>query len=93
MWATTYYVDLGDYMTKLLAQSIPATLATATQNLKTAIANAVIANWYGKKQSNIYGLTFYWAKENLWAAARPNYLAVSWGQVTGWTNFLDAYCA
>ena len=93
MWATTYYVDMHDYMNKLLAQSIPPTLVTATENVKTAIANAVIANWYGKKQSNIYGMTFYWAKENQWASARNNYLAVTWGQTTGWTNFLDAYCA
>jgi hypothetical protein len=93
MWATNYYVDMGDYMNKLLAQSIPATLVTDTQNVKTALSNAVIASWYGKKQSNIYGLTFYWAKGNLWASARTYYLAVSWGQVTGWTSFLDAYCA
>jgi len=93
MVGTTYYVDMYDYMNKLLAQSIPATLVTATQNLKTAITNAVIANWYGKKQSNIYGLTFYWAKTSQWASARPYYLAVTWGQTTGWTNFLDAYCA
>jgi hypothetical protein len=93
MWATTYYVDIGDYMNKLLAQSIPTTLITATQNVKTALTNAVIANWYGKKQSNIYGLTFYFAKTNLWPTARPYYLAVTWGQTTGWTNFLDAYCA
>jgi hypothetical protein len=93
MWATNYYVDMGDYMNKLLAQSIPATLVADTQNVKTALSNAVIASWYGKKQSNIYGLTFYWAKANLWASARPYYLAVNWGQVTGWTTFLDAYCA
>jgi hypothetical protein len=93
MWATTYYLDMYDYMNNLLAQSIPQTLVTATQNVKTAIANAVIANWYGKKQSNIYGLTFYWAKANQWTSARTYYLAVTWGQTTGWTNFLDAYCA
>jgi hypothetical protein len=93
MWATNYYVDMGDYMNKLLAQSIPATLVTDTQNVKTALSNAVIASWYGKKQSNIYGLTFYWAKTNQWASARTYYLAVNWGQTTGWTNFLDAYCA
>jgi len=93
MWATTYYVDMGDYMTRLLAQGVPATLVTDTQNVKTALTNAVIANWYGKKQSNIYGLTFYFAKANLWPSARPYYLAVAWGQVTGWTYFLDAYCA
>jgi hypothetical protein len=93
MWATNYYVDMGDYMNRLLAQSIPATLVTDTQNVRTALSNAVIASWYGKKQSNIYGLTFYWAKGNLWASARPYYLAVNWGQATGWTNFLDAYCA
>jgi hypothetical protein len=93
MWATTYYVDMYDYMNKLQAQSIPPTLVTATQNVKTAITNAVIANWYGKKQSSIYGLTFYWAKENQWPSVRSNYLAVTWGQTTGWTNFLDAYYA
>jgi hypothetical protein len=93
MWATYYYADMQDYMNELLAQSIPAALVTATQNVKTALNSAVVVSWYGKKQSDIYGLTFYMAKGNLWASARPYYLAVSWGQVTGWTNFLDAYCA
>ena len=93
MSATTYYVDMYDYMNKLLTQSIPPTLVTATQNVKTTITNAVIANWYGKKQSNIYGITFYWAKNSQWTSVRTNYLAVTWGQTTGWTNFLDAYCA
>ncbi len=92
MWATNYYADMQDYMTNLLGLSIPATLVTATQNVKTALNDAIVASWYGKKQSDIYGLTFYWAKANLWASARPYYLAVNWGQATGWTNFLDAYC-
>jgi hypothetical protein len=93
MWATYYYADMGDYMNELLTQSIPTALVTETQNVKTALANAVVANWYGKKQSDIYGLTFYFAKQNQWSSAKPYYLAVDWGQATGWTDFLDAYCA
>jgi hypothetical protein len=93
MWGTTYYVDMYDYMNQLLTQNIPTALVTDTQNVKTAIANAVVANWFGKKQSDIYGLTFYWAKANQWASARTYYLAVTWGQTTGWISFLDAYCA
>jgi len=96
MWATNYYIDMYDYMLRLLEQSIPPTLVTATQNVKTAISNAVVANWYGKKQSNIHGITFFWAKANQWTGTsgiRDNYLAVTWGQGTGWANFLDTYHA
>ncbi len=94
MWATYYYVDVYDYMIELLKENIPTALIAATENVKTAIGNAVIANWYGRKQSDIYGITFFWAKSNYWigsASVRTNYLQVTWGQTTGWSNFLDAY--
>ncbi len=94
MWGTSYYVDIYDYMTELQDESIPVSLMTATGNVKTAISNAVVTNWYGKKQSNIYGLTFFWAKRNYWTGTwKANYLQVPWGQVTGWSDFLDAYYA
>ena len=96
MAGTNYYLDMYDYMLELLDERIPAELVTATENVKTAISSAVVANWYGKKQSNIYGLTFFWAKQNYWTGTwsiRDNYLEVSWGQATGWANFLDAYYA
>jgi hypothetical protein len=94
MWATNYYLDMYDYMRQLLEETIPATLVTSTQNVQLALNNAVVANWYGKKQANIYGLTFFWAKSNTWKnSIRNNYLQVPWGQITGWANFLDAYYA
>jgi len=96
MAGTNYYLDMYDYMLELLDERIPAELVTATENVKTAMSSAVVANWYGKKQSDIYGLTFFWAKQNYWTGTwsiRDNYLEVTWGQVTGWTNFLDAYYA
>jgi len=95
MWATYYYVDMYDYMLELLQENIPATLVTATENVKTAINNAVIANWFGKKQSDIYGLTFFWAKATYWKGTwRTRYISeVAWGTATGWANFLDAYHA
>ncbi len=94
MWATNYYVDLGDYMDELLEESIPASLVTATQNLKTALGNAVVAYWNGKKMKACQGLTFYWAKANLWAGIRDRYYEeVAWGTATGWVDFLDAYHA
>jgi hypothetical protein len=96
MWATNYYLDMYDYMVELQQESIPAALVQATENLKTAINNAVVANWFGKKQSKIHGLTFFWAKSNSWTGSqsvRTSYMQVTWGQVTGWASFLDAYCA
>jgi hypothetical protein len=94
MSGTNYYPDMYDYMLQLLEENIPATLVTATQNVKAALSNAVIANWFGKKQANIYGLTFFWAKSTSWKGSiRNNYLQVPWGQTTGWANFLDAYYA
>ena len=94
MWATNYYLDMYDYMVELLEESIPATLVTATQNVQAAISNAVVANWYGKKQADIYGITFFWAKATAWKGAIRNYyLQVPWGQTAGWANFLDAYYA
>lgn len=96
MSGTSYYLDMYDYMLELQDERIPAELVTATEDVKTAMSNAIVANWYGKKQSNIYGLTFFWAKQNYWTGTwsiRDNYLEVTWGQVTGWANFLDAYYA
>lgn len=97
MWATYNYVDMYDYMVQLQKESVPASLVQASENVKAAISSAVVANWYGKKQSgSIHGLTFYWAKSNYWTGSqsvRANYLLVPWGQVTGWINFLDAYHA
>ena len=95
MWGTNYYVDLYDYMLELLEESIPASLVTATENVKTAVNNAVVAEWHGKKIKNVYGLTFYWAKRTYWAgkqSVRDRYISeVAWGQATGWADFLDAY--
>jgi len=93
MWATNYYLDMYNYMVKLLQESIPATLVTATENVKTAINNAVVANWTAKKMTACHGLTFYWAKANYWKGTwRTRYISeVTWGQATGWANFLDAY--
>jgi hypothetical protein len=93
MWATSYYVDMGDYMDQLLKQDIPQSLVTATQNVKSALSNAVIAYWNGNKMEVCQGLTFYWAKSNYWKDPwRTRYITeVSWGQVTGWAAFLDAY--
>jgi hypothetical protein len=94
MWATNYYLDMYDYMLQLLEENVQATLVTATKNVQAALSNAAIANWFGKKQASIYGLTFFWAKSNSWRnSIRNNYLQVPWGQITGWTNFLDAYYA
>ncbi len=95
MWGTTYYVDMGDYMDELLEESIPASLVTATQNLKTALGNAVVAYWNGKKMKACQGLTFYWAKASAWKgphAIRERYVTeVAWGTATGWIGFLDTY--
>ncbi len=96
MEQSNYYVDLYDYTLELLDETIPASLVTATENVKTAINNAVVAEWHGKKMKPVYGLTFYWAKASYWTgqwSVREAYLQVSWGQVTGWANFLDAYYA
>jgi len=95
MSGTNYYVDVYDCMLELLEENIPATLVTATENVKTAINNAVVISWMGPKQKNIYGLTFYWAKAQYWTggwSVRDRYIAeVAWGQATGWADFLDAY--
>ena len=97
MAQSNYYVDLYDYTLELLDESIPASLVTATENVKTAMNNAVVAEWHGKKMKDVYGLTFYWAKAGYWtgpSSVRDRYIAeVSWGQVTGWADFLDAYYA
>jgi hypothetical protein len=95
MWATNYFVDMNSYMDQLLEESIPASLVTATENVKTAVNNAVVAVWNGKKMKGCCGLTFYWAKANYWKGEwRARYVSeVAWGQVTGWANFLDAYYA
>jgi hypothetical protein len=96
MSATSYYLDMYDYMLELLGENIPTALIQTTEKVKTAINNAVVTNWFGKKQSSIYGLTFFWAKANYWTGSqsvRANYLRVTWGQVTGWINFLDTYYA
>ncbi len=91
-----YFVDMYDYMLELLEENIPASLVTATENVKTAVNNAVVINWYNNKQSDIYGLHFFWSKALYWSGSwailgRDIYLSVSWGQTTGWTGFLDAY--
>jgi len=95
MWATNYYVDMNSYMDQLLEEAIPASLVTATQNVKTAVNNAVVAAWNGKKMTGCCGLTFYWAKANYWKGTwRARYISeVAWGQATGWAAFLDAYYA
>lgn len=95
MWTTYYYVDMYDYMFKLLEENIPVSLATATQNVKTAVNNTVVANWGAKKMIDTHGLTFYWAKKIYWTgtlSVRDRYITeITWGQVTGWAAFLDAY--
>jgi hypothetical protein len=96
MHQSEYYVDLYDYTLELLDETIPASLVTATENLKTAINNAVVAEWHGRRMRPVYGLTFYWATASCWTghwSVREDYLQVSWGQVTGWADFLDAYYA
>jgi len=95
MWATNYFVDMNSYMDQLLEESIPASLVTATENVKIAVNNAVVAVWNGKKMKGCCGLTFYWAKANYWKGDwRARYVSgVAWGQVTGWADFLDAYYA
>ncbi len=96
MVGTYYFVDMYDYMLELLEENIPASLVTATENVKTALNDAVVAEWHGKKISNVYGLHFFWSKSLYWSGSwaslgRDIYLSVAWGQTTGWTNFLDAY--
>ncbi|NIR87800.1 hypothetical protein GWO13_09705 [Candidatus Bathyarchaeota archaeon] len=95
MWATNWYLDMNSYMDQLLEEKIPASLVTTTQNVKTAVNNAVLAAWNGKKMTGCCGLTFYWAKELYWTGAwsvRDRYIAeVAWGTATGWAGFLDAY--
>lgn len=96
MAQSNYYVDMYDYTLELLDETIPASLVTATENVKTAINNAVVAEWHGKKMKDVHGLTFYWAKAGYWtgpSSVREAYLQVPWGQVTGWADFLDAYYA
>jgi len=97
MVGTYYFADMYDYMLELLQENIPATLVTATQNVKTAINNAVVANFAEKAQNDCYGISFYWAKAAYWTGSwseRNRYISeVAWGQVTGWANFLDAYYA
>jgi len=97
MVATYYFVDMYDYMLELLQENIPASLVTASENVKTAINNAVIANFAEKAQNDCYGISFYWAKAAYWTGAwseRDSYISeVAWGTATGWANFLDAYYA
>jgi len=97
MVATYYFVDMYDYMMELLQENIPATLVQATENVKTAVDNAVVANFAEKAQNDCYGLTFYWAKAAYWTGSwsgewRTRYVQeVAWGTATGWVGFLDAY--
>lgn len=95
MWQTFWYVDLGTYLDALLEESIPDSLVTKTQNLKTALGNAIVAKWNGKKMKACQGLTFYWATRTYWIGSwslRDRYYAeVAWGTATGWAGFLDAY--
>ncbi len=91
-----YFVDMYDYMLELQEENIPASLVTASENVKAALNDAVVAEWHGKKISNVYGLHFFWSKSLYWSGSwaslgRDIYLSVAWGQTTGWTNFLDAY--
>jgi hypothetical protein len=91
-----YFVDMVDYMVELLDENIPASLVTASENVMTAVNNAVVANWMAKRQKNCNGLTFFFSKALYWSGSwaslgRDIYLSVAWGQTTGWTDFLDAY--
>jgi len=92
-----YFVDMVNYMEELLEEkNIPASLVTASENVKTAVNDAVVANWMAKRQNNCNGLHFFWSKALYWSGSwaslgRDIYLSVAWGQTTGWTGFLDAY--
>jgi len=93
-----YFVDMYDYMLELQDENVPTSLKTAAENVKTAVTNAVVVNWYNNKQSDVYGLHFFWSKALYWTGSwkslgRELYISVAWGQTTGWTNFLDAYYA
>ncbi len=93
-----YFVDMYDYMLELQDENVPTSLKTAAENVKTAVDNAVVINWHNNKQSDVYGLHFFWSKALYWTGSwkslgREIYISVAWGQTTGWTNFLDAYYA
>jgi hypothetical protein len=76
------FVDMYNYMLELLEENIPTSLVTKTENVKTAVNNAVEVNWYNHKQSNIYGLHFFWSKALYWTGpwaslGREIYLSVT----------------
>ena len=95
MWGTYYYVDMHDYMVELKLLDLDNIhLKITTKLVKIVLSKVVIANWAGNLVPDCNGLSFYWASNQTgWELYRDQYVQeATWGQATGWVNFLDAYC-
>jgi hypothetical protein len=91
--STTYFTDMGSYMTSLLALSgvTDPTLRTATQNVQSSMASYMIEFWGGTTMTDCNGITFYWPNGNTWKTTKVDYMLTAFAVDTGWGNFLNSY--
>lgn len=91
--STTYYTDVGSYMTSLLSVSgvTDPTLRTATQNVQTSLTTSVIKFWGGTTMTDCKGSSFYWPNGNTWKSTEAAYKLTAFSNGTGWGSFLTSY--
>jgi hypothetical protein len=90
--STTYFTDMGSYMTSLLALSgvTDPTLRTATQNVQSSMASYIIEFWGGTTMTDCNGITFYWPNGNTWKTTKVDYMLTAFAVDTGWGNVLNS---
>lgn len=91
--STTYFTDMGSYMTRLLVTSgvTDPTLRTATQNVQSSMTSYMIKFWGGTTMTDCNGITFYWPNGNTWKTTKAAYMLTAFAVDTGWGNFLNSY--
>ena len=92
---TKCQVDMVDLANKLLANSkiTTPTLRTLTQNMKTAVENAVLYLDNADSTTMCGGMTLWWGTDWDWSSWSYVYAGLDFATYTGWYDFLVEYNA